>query len=128
MVNPLPHKALDPSIVKAFNDKPCQLNAIFTNDDPFAEYASYTKGAFDQGMPMVTKSNTTTDLDLDNVVRECSPEFQARVAQLLKNANVKNVINLPLETYKNVKAQAFADRDKYADAMRNKAPEPELPF
>jgi len=128
MVNPLPHKSLDPAIIKAFNDKPCNLNAIFNNDDPFAEHASYTKGMFNESSPMVIKSNTTGDLDIENVIAECSPEFQTKVAAHLKNAKAKKVINLPLEQFKNIKSQAFADRDRYADLLRNKPPEPELPF
>jgi len=134
MVNPLPHKPLDPSIIKAFHDKPCNLNAIFTNDDPFAEHNSYTQGMFDQSIPLGAKSNTDVVLDLDELIRECSPEFQARIAVLLKNANVKSTALLPEKTYKNVKAQAFADRDTYADLLRISkgdkvnVSETELPF
>lgn len=42
-VNPVPHKALDPYIVQCFNNRRCNLDALFTNEDPFAAvWDSYT--------------------------------------------------------------------------------------
>jgi|SRR5579863_9788489 len=42
-VNPIPHKALDPNIAQAFKNKPCNLEALFEGQDPFAlDYKYYT--------------------------------------------------------------------------------------
>ncbi len=35
-INPVPHKLVDPSIIKEFHEKRCNLDAIFLNDDPFS--------------------------------------------------------------------------------------------
>lgn len=45
-VNPLPTKALDPEIERAFREKPCCLEAIYVNSDPFAEGLEPTPGVF----------------------------------------------------------------------------------
>lgn len=44
-VNPIPHKPLADEIKKAFSDKPCNLNALFTNDDPFEKIATSNNGS-----------------------------------------------------------------------------------
>jgi len=46
-VNPVPHKPIDLSIVEMFKERPCNLEALFTNDDPFShEWSSFTKLGF----------------------------------------------------------------------------------
>lgn len=49
-VNPVPHKAIDPSIIEAFRSKPIWLDALFTNEDPFAPGGRRTSG-FWEGAP-----------------------------------------------------------------------------
>ena len=46
-VNPLPHKELHPYIQEQFNAKRCNLEALFTNQDPFdLNWQHYTPGVF----------------------------------------------------------------------------------
>lgn len=45
-VNPSPKKDLAPEIEKAFKEKPCYLEALYTNDDPFGPWPNPTKGVF----------------------------------------------------------------------------------
>ncbi len=46
-VNPLPHKELSPEIKELFYEKPCNLEALFDNADPFSkEWRTYTEGIF----------------------------------------------------------------------------------
>ena len=47
-VNPRPHKKLDPRIKEAFLEKPCSLNALFSNGDPFNASGNYTNGIFEK--------------------------------------------------------------------------------
>lgn len=43
-VNPVPHRKVDPYIIRSFYDKPCNLEALFENEDPFAPYwQNYTQ-------------------------------------------------------------------------------------
>jgi len=52
-VNPVPHKPVDPYIVKCFKDRPCALDALFHGADPFSkEWKVVTKLASeDDEMP-----------------------------------------------------------------------------
>lgn len=46
-VTPLPHKKLNPEIVLEFHASPCNLEALFVNEDPFASHwGNYTDGMF----------------------------------------------------------------------------------
>lgn len=40
-VNPIPHRSLDPVIIQAFKEKPCQLHALFDAQDPFSTDHKY---------------------------------------------------------------------------------------
>lgn len=46
-VNPLPHKTLEDHIQKSFDGTRCNLEALFSGDDPFGLWESYTEGIFD---------------------------------------------------------------------------------
>jgi len=49
MVNPLPHKSLDPIIAERFYERPCNLDALFSNKDPFShENEFFTPGMFNK--------------------------------------------------------------------------------
>ena len=51
-VNPVPHKPIDPYLVQCFNDRRCNLEAIFANADPFStEWEQFT--------PLATKEHPT---------------------------------------------------------------------
>ncbi|CAB4166077.1 hypothetical protein UFOVP844_9 [uncultured Caudovirales phage] len=43
-INPVPHKSIDPYILKCFAERPINLNALYSSEDPFAGgYESYTR-------------------------------------------------------------------------------------
>ncbi len=72
VVNPVPHKPLDPYIVKCFNERPVNLEALFTNEDPFAPgYESYT--------PMGTIVEKVVDQELEEMLenfKKCDSKYQ----------------------------------------------------
>lgn len=45
-VNPLPHKPVSDEIQKAFENCPCNLDALFTGEDPFGFSDTFTNGIF----------------------------------------------------------------------------------
>lgn len=48
-VNPVPHKPLDIKITDSFYKRPCNLEALFSGDDPFStHWENYTSLALDQ--------------------------------------------------------------------------------
>ena len=62
-VNPLPNKPLAPTVKKAFESKPCDLDALFVGEDPFASLGErVTRGIFSE-----------KDAETSNVVPISSP-------------------------------------------------------
>ncbi len=41
-VNPVPHKPIEQFIIDLFNENPCNLDALYVNEDPFATYDTHT--------------------------------------------------------------------------------------
>ena len=49
-INPAPPKQLNPEVEIYFKEKPCNLEALFTSEDPFSqEHMNYTPGIFSEG-------------------------------------------------------------------------------
>jgi hypothetical protein len=46
-VIPCPKKDISPYLIEQFHAKPCNLEALFSNGDPFATWTKYTPGFFD---------------------------------------------------------------------------------
>lgn len=47
VVNPVPHKETHSYIIDQFNNRPCYLDALFSNEDPFSDkWKIYTSGIF----------------------------------------------------------------------------------
>lgn len=85
MINPLPKKPIHEYIIECFNAKPCNLDAIFTNEDPFAKWSSYTPAFFSQ---------------VDNFeenLKKCSPDYQKNVHDFFNRQGVKSIDELPFE-------------------------------
>jgi hypothetical protein len=124
VVNPVPHKPIDPSVIQAFRDKPCYLEAMYTNEDPFAPHEKFTKGAFDiqdaqQEIPNEIKL-------LQDVIDECSPEFKQKVKTLMDNSGKKSLSELDEKLIKKIKNSAYTDRDAYAEILKQNLSE--IPF
>lgn len=81
-VAPSPHKPVSETIKKAFRDKPCNLEALFENLDPFASNPAhgFTCGIFDDAAPSIA---------LVNAVKEDEPtlteEQQQEIMTLVGN-------------------------------------------
>lgn len=57
-VNPSPHKPISQDIIDAFNAQPCYLDALFDNQDPYAEWDCITPGEFGvTQQPLVVKQD-----------------------------------------------------------------------
>lgn len=101
-VNPVPHKPTAAHIVKAFNERPIDLEAIFENADPFANSGIRTPGIFnkeqldsasDDGMGICAKEFTAA---LYAKLRTCTPEYQAIIrSACVKYGFKEDLSNLP---------------------------------
>jgi hypothetical protein len=125
MVNPLPHKPLDPSIKAAFMEKRCNLEAIFDNEDPFAQgYASYTEGVFE--VPPVKPADKVTKeqaFELADILADCALEYQEKVWKALKLPMGSSLEPISLDVYKRVKAAALQNRAKHIMSQMKEAAE-----
>ena len=121
MVNPLPHKQLDPSIKKAFMEKRCNLDALYDGDDPFASgWESYTEGVFDKPADVVPlpkeateKLSSSQSEELIEILSDCDPAYQEKVWGALKIPKGSSLANLTPDLYKRVKAGALQNRAKF---------------
>lgn len=102
-VNPVPHKPVSQSIVKAFQERPINLNAIFESEDPFARDGTPTPGIF-------KKEELDTDVELGRVIdkdfaqqlaikfRTCTAEYKEHIKAYCARIGVKeDFSNLPVE-------------------------------
>jgi hypothetical protein len=117
MVNPLPHKPVDPAIKKAFYEKRCNLDALFEGLDPFAEWDTFTDGIFDQ--PGATGSISKTEAEaLQKIIDECDAEYRKQVYETLKKTcNVDSIFKLPSSLYDKVKTAAEKKRAEFRSFM-----------
>lgn len=116
MVNPLPHKPLADSIVKAFKDHPCNLEALFEGADPFAKWDHYTPLA--TGNASDDKSNKVPAEDivkLEKVLDQCDPAYLDSLWDTLRNDpfNVTDLKQVTPAIYAKLMAAALKKRDEF---------------
>jgi hypothetical protein len=124
VVNPVPHKAIPAMVKQAFEEKPCNLDALFDNLDPFAPgQHSYTKGVFgDDVAPKHDKDVIAVEaaLELDEMLSSCDPSFITDVKKAWAKEGIKSAYQLPIEKYDRVKAVIVKNRDSYQAEMKKK--------
>lgn len=101
-LNPVPHKPTAEHIVRAFNDRPIDLEALYDKADPFANTGVKTVGIFtkeqmaqvsDDGMGICDKVFTAT---LYAKLKTCTPEYQAVIkSACMKYGFKEDLSNLP---------------------------------
>jgi hypothetical protein len=122
LVNPLPHKPIDPYIVECFNERPCDLEAIFENADPFSPTSNrYTQGIFNhietENLSFVPKEEIEK---LKNILSECPSDYQEKLLVRLKNAKgVDKLEDLTPSLFESVKQAAIKERDIYQHLERD---------
>jgi hypothetical protein len=72
-LNPIPHKVLHPIIQDRFNERRCNLEALFENEDPFSkENTVFTEGVFTQDqVQLVSKT-----CELTMVLEDGDPSYK----------------------------------------------------
>lgn len=109
-LNPLPHKELAPHIKDMFNERRCNLDALFYNDDPFSkEHSEYTPGIFTKLDVSSTVKKITPEqaYSLDMILAECDIKYKERVLSHLKSVyKVNDLCDIPTDIYETVKSNA----------------------
>lgn len=97
-VNPMPHKPTAQAICEAFRKKPCYLEALYENGDPFASHEDITQGVF-----------TQADLDEQHAIAEPEVDFLlSPIDELKEHMNVDGIDVEYLEAF----LQEQADKKK----------------
>ena len=123
MVNPLPHKSLSENIKAAFEARPCNLEAMFDNADPFSlEWETFTKGVFSKEdiKVNVAKKPTITKEQAEEITEALFMCDEAYVAKLWKtlhglDPSVTNVSDIPAEIYPRILAAAHKNAKQMDD-------------
>ncbi len=111
----LPHKPLDPAIKEAFLQKKCNLDAMFSGNDPFSEWKEYTAGVFskdDLGPSEVNKRDPKPSNEeietLQMVLSKCAQSYQDSVYDQLSKmgAGMTNLQNISVSLYERIMAGA----------------------
>lgn len=130
-MNPSPHRPVEEYIKDAFHAKPIYLEAILTNEDPFApHWKNYTQGIFDKNdmKDEVKKEAIISNAqarELNDILEKCDMAYQDTVWNTLRKAplNCKTLADLPLSSYERLRNAALKKREENAARI-----EPELPF
>ena len=117
----LPHKELKADVKEKFNERRCNLEALFDNLDPFSkEWTNYTPGIFtrDEVQPVqkakvtpMGKSTCTAKeaVELEELLKECSEEYRNKVNGFMEKHNLASLYDLPVESYVKIRANAISD-------------------
>lgn len=126
-VNPVPHKPIDAYIISCFKERPCNLQAVFTNEDPFApHWNSYATLAM-ESVNQVDFEQVKTELPAENIAElkkmfdECEPAYQKQLMNTLENLPnpVKSIENIPLSLYDKIKQAVIKKRNEYQEMIKH---------
>jgi hypothetical protein len=118
MVNPLPHKEVTAKIKEEYMNTPCNLEAIFSNGQPFAsEWASSpTPGVFEKTKQeisgLITKEQS---FELEDIISGCSAKYKKQLFEFLNKEGVQRVQDLPTKLFDRVKNAALKKKKEYED-------------
>ena len=104
VVNPMPHKSLDPSIKEIFMEKPINLEAFFDNTDPFSDANQYNRAlgfwesAENQPTPQTSNELTIApdmvkyfmDTIKDKILPH-DPEYLTRLLKVYEKNHIKDI-------------------------------------
>ena len=123
-VNPVPHKPIDPTIIEMFHKTPINLEAMFTCEDPFAAWSTYTpcaigdlvveQGKIDEVLVVeqgTKKKPTITQLEDLEAILKGHGEYIDEVKQKLVKLGVYAFEDMTIELY-NIIMQSAKERLK----------------
>jgi len=129
MVNPLPHKPTALHIIESFNARPCYLEALYQNEDPFAtHWGKKTPGIFTKGdaEPMKTPEPVSDKISADQakllteLLDACDPEYKKSVMKTLAQAplHVKDIPSIPASYFDKIKTAALKKVEEYQSTQK----------
>jgi hypothetical protein len=136
-INPVPHRPLDEEIIKAFKDNPCNLEALFTNSDPFSgEWARATPlGIEDVDLEKFEEEfvheEYITKAQADNIskmIAECEPNMIVKIKDFIeKLAGTRDFNKIRSSIHEKIWNIVQKKRNDYA-AKQSEVDTSEVPF
>jgi hypothetical protein len=114
-VNPLPHKSLSEQAKEAFNEKRCNLNALFENADPFGLWDEYTKGIFEESDLGYSQTSLIKEQQLKEImdlIGEDKDFEDSLLARLHKGLKINSFNEIPSSQFENVKSAILEHKTK----------------
>ncbi len=125
MVNPLPHKQLQPKIKEEFMQRRCYLEALFDNADPFdSNWNEFTAGVFSEEDIKKEEKPETITLDqarqLQETFAECDSDYIDQVYLKLSKApfNITSIEDLPVHLFDRVYDGAVKNKQNYQSQLK----------
>jgi hypothetical protein len=104
-VSPVPHKPMSEKILKALNESPVNLEALFSGGDPWSDFQKVQK--------VQKRGDAISELEaqeLDNLIGS-DDEYRATIMMFLKkNYNLDSFSEMPTELFDKVKARALKNK------------------
>lgn len=129
IVNPLPHKMTPEHVIKAYTEKPCNLEALFLNEDPFVIHDNkYTAGIFTKDqLPTAKMQEEKPKEKLPIISRDQLNELVAIFTEvknedctkMMDKIGIKTLAEMPSKYYDAVKSAALKLREEF---LKNKEP------
>lgn len=116
-INPVPHKPLDDYIVKCFEERRCNLEALYDSADPFAKGGStYTPlSCVDRSMAKETQSISDSDIeDIHVKFGGCPEDYRKKFMESLAKlpTPVMSLHDIPPAIFHKLKASITAKYDE----------------
>lgn len=115
-VNPVPHKPLDQAIIDMFYDQPCNLEALFTNEDPFGpHWEVYTKLAVHDKVKSKNGAQTITQDQqgqLAGLLGNCDADYVKTLWDTLKKQKIVSISQIPIQLFDRIKIAVINNQKK----------------
>jgi hypothetical protein len=118
-INPSPKKPLPPHVEKAFRDKPINLEALFTGDDPFElGQKQYTPGVFSEDDFPKKERNINADeaAEVINLIGDDQDYLDALKVRLKKVFGSDRLVDVPVSQLPKIREAVFNHVEKAAIA------------
>lgn len=117
-INPVPHKPIDQEVVEMFNENRCNLEALFTSEDPFASHwDTYTPlGSSEVIEKKESPSNKTISHEQAEqilvLLENAESEYVKSLWNTLKKQNINKISELPTNLFDRVKIGIMNNQKK----------------
>ncbi len=106
-VNPIPHKPLSQPVIDLFHENPCNLDAVFSNEDPFAKHWINKTPLSINGIPTekiieVPMISDEEFIKLGEALNKIPEEERTRIEKKIDSLGVKDISKMPSSMYEMV--------------------------